>query len=418
MTQKMDFERKLPTEQADIADITAGILAVQARFARKQKRPLGRGTHTKGVCIRATFEVFDVAQQVKDPGLAARLARGLFARPGVYPATVRFANAASTINPDSTPDVRALSFAVEAPAGAFGPQPMRLDFSMNNAPTFPINDAHAFAAFMRGQGASGVFGKLRGLLSLSFTDLKGFFLTAVRGVKRKRKPIHPYQRTRYWSNVPYLHGADEAIKYSAIPALDNPGDRIGKGASVLRDDLLRYVNGDGPQPTFDFALQLLDPARMTLNGKTRDASFWVENAAAEWSEDQAPFHVVGRLTLQAKSELPPAECDAWFIDVTKFAYPGHRPLGSINRARWVTESASRKARLATASVTPAPKPSLAARILGIRFGSILRAGAIGLGLVTLLAVAAAAVLIVRTNRGDGMLPPETVDRVVYPDQGW
>src|SRR5512132_905543 len=117
----MDFERKLPTEQTDIADITAGILAVQARFARQQKRPLGRGTHTKGVCVRATFEVFDVAARVKDPALAARLARGLFARPGVYPATVRFANAASTIQPDSDYDVRALSFAVDVPAGVVGP---------------------------------------------------------------------------------------------------------------------------------------------------------------------------------------------------------------------------------------------------------------------------------------------------------
>ena len=55
MTDTMEFERKLPTEQADIADIVAGIQAVQARFAKQQKRPLGRGTHTKGVCVRATF---------------------------------------------------------------------------------------------------------------------------------------------------------------------------------------------------------------------------------------------------------------------------------------------------------------------------------------------------------------------------
>ena len=164
----MEFERKLPTEQADIADIVAGILAVQARYAQKQNRPLGRGTHTKGVCVRATFEVFDVAKTASDPALAARLARGLFIKPGVYPATVRFANAASTIRPDSKADVRALSFAVDVPAGAIAPDATRLDFSMNNAPTFPINDAHAFAALMRVQGAAGVFGRLKALLSLSF----------------------------------------------------------------------------------------------------------------------------------------------------------------------------------------------------------------------------------------------------------
>lgn len=41
-----------------------------------------------------------------------------------------------------------------------------------------------------------------------------------------------------------------------------------------------------------------------------------------------------------------------------------------------------------------------------------------LGAFALLAAVLAAVLIFRTDRGDGMLPPETVDRVVYADQGW
>jgi hypothetical protein len=414
----MDFERKLPTEQSDIADITAGILAVQAQFARKQKRPLGRGTHTKGVCVRATFEVFDVAARVNDPALAARLARGLFGRPGVYPATVRFANAASTIESDSKPDVRALSFAVEVPAAVFGPQPVRLDYSMNNAPTFPINDAHAFAAFMRVQGADGALGHLRALLSLSFSDLKGFFQTAARGIRQQHAKLQPYQRNRYWSNVPFLHGEDEAIKYSAIPDAGNTPDAIGKGDNVLRDNLLHHVDQDAQQAGWDFALQLLEPSRMTLDGSTREASFWVENASVEWPEAEAPFYTVGRLTLLPKSELSQAECEAWSIDVTEHALPGHRPIGSINRARWVAEAASRKARLSSAAAPPGTHPSLAHRIVAITVGQLLKAAAIVLGAVGLVGVVAAAGLIVRTNRGDGMLPPETVDRVVYPDQGW
>ena len=43
------FERESPTEAADIEEIVRGILTVQARFASQQQRPLGRGTHTKGV---------------------------------------------------------------------------------------------------------------------------------------------------------------------------------------------------------------------------------------------------------------------------------------------------------------------------------------------------------------------------------
>ena len=367
--------------------------------------------------MRATFGC-STSPRTKEAALAARLARGVFAKPGVYPATVRFANAASTIKPDSSPDVRALSFAVSVPGGVFGADPLRLDFSMNSTPTFAINDAHAFAALMRVLGALGALGHLRALLSLSFTDLKGFFKTAVRGFRQEHGALQPYQRTRYWSNVPFLHGGDEAIKYAATPAPDNPGGAIGKGASVLRDDLLQFVNGDAPQASFDFALQLLEPTRMTQNGRTREPSFWVENASVEWPEGQAPFYTVGRLTLQAKSELPPLECEGWSIDVTEHAFPGHRPIGSINRARWVAEAASRKARLSAAAVPAAGKRSLGSRLAAIRLGSIVKAVTIALGVLAVAAAAAAAVLIVRTNRGDGMLPPETVDRVVYPDQGW
>lgn len=208
----MEFERKLPTEQQDTADIVSGILAIQARYARRQRRPLGRGTHAKGVCVRATFEIFDVATTTGHAALAARLGRGLFAKPGTYPATVRFANASSSVEKDSKRDVRALSFAVEVPAGVVGPHATRLDYSMNNAPAFPINDAHAFAAFMRVDAADGFLGHLRALLSLSFKDMKGFVQTVVRGMRQKNTTPVPYQQTRFWSTVPFLHGRDEAVK--------------------------------------------------------------------------------------------------------------------------------------------------------------------------------------------------------------
>ena len=385
---------------------------------RQQKRPLGRGTHTKGVCVRATLEIFDVAKTVGDAGLAARLGRGLFAKPGVYQATVRFANAASTIQADSKRDVRALSFAVDVPAGVVGPDATRLDYSMNNAPTFPINDAHAFAAFMRVQGADGFLGHLKALLSLSFKDLKGFFQTARRGMRQQRTTPIPYQQTRFWSNVPFLHGPDEAVKYSAIPAPDNAGQPVGKGPTVLRDELLRHLNQDTEQARFDVAIQLLDTARMTVGGQKKDAPFWVESASVDWPEDQAPFTVVGRLTLQPKSQLSDAECEAWYIDVTKYSLPDHRPLGSINRARWVAESASRKARLGAGTVAPAASPSLAHRLGAIRVGSIVKALAIAAGVLALAVLGVAVFVIVRTDSGAGMLPEEKYDRVVYPDQGW
>src|SRR5438067_10327871 len=102
-----DAERDLTREQADIAAITERSLLMQANSASQQHRPLGRGTHVKGVSARAQFEVFDVAQG-RDAALAARLAKGMFAKPGVYPAVVRFGNADPKKNSDFKEEDRSM----------------------------------------------------------------------------------------------------------------------------------------------------------------------------------------------------------------------------------------------------------------------------------------------------------------------
>ena len=142
-----DADRNPAREQADIAAITEKSLLMQANAATQQRRSLCRGTHASGVCVRAQFEIFDVSVG-RAPELAARLAKGIFGKPGVYPAVVRFANADANINSDFKPDVRSLSFSVDLthgdPAGA-----LRQDFSMQNATTLPINDSPAFIATIK-----------------------------------------------------------------------------------------------------------------------------------------------------------------------------------------------------------------------------------------------------------------------------
>src|SRR5271157_1958910 len=86
-----DAERSLDTERACIEEITQKVLLMQSNAASQQHRPIGRGTHVKGTSARAKFEVFDVTAG-RDAGLAKRLAKGIFAKPGIYPATIRFGN--------------------------------------------------------------------------------------------------------------------------------------------------------------------------------------------------------------------------------------------------------------------------------------------------------------------------------------
>jgi hypothetical protein len=152
--------------------------------------------------------------------------------------------------------------------------------------------------------------------------------------------------------VPFQHGEREAVKYSAVPD-DNHARPLQSGPNRLQDELVRHVNEDARMSEFSFALQLLEPERMTYRGHVREPSFWVENATVEWNEQESPFYTVARLRLLPKSVLSPAECERFAIDVTEHSTPETRPIGSINRARWHAESASRKARQAQTAVASA-----------------------------------------------------------------
>jgi hypothetical protein len=338
-------ERSLETEKACIDEIVERVLQLQAKAAAEQRRPLARGTHAQGVVATAKFEVFDDVAG-REPALAARLAKGIFAKPGVYPATIRFANADSKVNSDFKADVRAVSFSVDLTRGGSAVQETgirRQDFSMQNTTVLPINNAHAFLAAMKFLTASN---PAKGFAALSFRDqLRVLRVLALVEVQSRQK-VKPYQQLRYWSNVPYRHGATDFVKQSASPSPSNPARPLKRNNSdALRDELARHVEEDDVMSSFDIGLQLLDVEKMTYWGERRDASFWIENASVEWKESQAPFFTVGRLTLDPKSQISGASAEKVFFDVTRNASPDSAPVGSINRARWAGEYASRKARM-------------------------------------------------------------------------
>src|SRR6266851_4423655 len=340
-----DADRDPAREKADIEAIVEKSLLMQANAAAKQQRSLCRGTHAKGVCARAEFEVFDVTVG-HESALATRLAKGMFAKPGVYSAVARFANADASINSDFKPDVRSLSFSVDLARdgiAARDPKPLRQDFSMQNATTLPINDSPAFLATITLLTASN---PILGLWSLPFKDKLRVVRTLVLAELQARQTIKPYQRLRYWSTVPFRHGPRDVVKYSATPFTDNPARPLQKSnPKGLQEELIRHLTEERKMSGFDVAVQFLDVDKMTYWGKHRDANFWIENASIEWNEAEAPFHTVARLTLLPKSRLGSEESAATYFDVTGNSTPDSTPLGSINRARWPAEVASRQARM-------------------------------------------------------------------------
>jgi len=340
-----DTERDLARELSEIEQIMKKSLLMQANAAAKQHRPLGRGTHAKGVSARAQFEVFDVAAG-RDRGLAQRLAKGMFATPGIYPAIVRFGNADASKNSDFKADVRSLSFSVDLTREGTAVSDAnvgRQDFSMQNTKTLPINDSTAFLAIMKLLTASN---PAAALWSLSFKDKLRVLRTLTLLQFQLHQTIKPYQQLRYGSNVPFRHGPVDVVKHSATPSPDNPAAALQRSnPNGLQDELIRHVQEDSKMSSFDFGVQFLDADRMTYWGKRRDANFWIENASVEWNEAEAPFHTIARLTLLPKSHLQPDAAEATYIDVTGNSTPDSTPLGSINRARKPAEVASRKARL-------------------------------------------------------------------------
>jgi hypothetical protein len=341
------MERKGATAQEEVEEIIRGVLAVQARTAAEENRELRPATHAKGVCVRAVFEVLDLAQG-RDCALAQRLARGIYAKPGCYSAIARFANGDSGMNTDWKPDVRTLSFCIELGTRAAdipGARVTRQDYSLQSWPTLPMNDVHAFWVFAKVlEGPNPTVA----LAALTFQDQLVYAQTMQRIMEQTRHPVRPYQHLRYWSNVPFRHGAEDVVKYSASPAPCNPArafDLSNHKPNALADELIRHLNNDDTMSSFEFGLQFLDAETMLYQGKRRDAAFWIENAAVEWPEAQSPFHTVARLTLLPRSQLSAAESEAMYIDVTSNSSADSAPVGEINRARWYAEVASRNARL-------------------------------------------------------------------------
>ena len=346
-----DAERNLDAEKACIEEIVKKVLLLQSNAASQQRRPLARGTHAKGTCARAKFEVFEV-RSGRAPALAERLAKGIFAKPGLYSAIVRFGNADPKVNSDFKADVRSLSFSVDLTRdGAVVPElkVARQDFSLQNTTTLPINDARAFLATIQLLTASN---PAAGLWALPFEDKLRVLRTLAIAQVQAHQKIQPYQRLRYGSNVPFRHGPTDIVKYSATPLPDNPARPLQRGdPNALQDELTRHLKEDGRMSGFDFAVQFLDADRMTYWGKHQDTNFWTENASIKWKESEAPFHAVARLTLLANSQLSREASDAVYFDVTGNSTPDSQPVGSINRARWQGEVASKTARLAVGPET-------------------------------------------------------------------
>lgn len=290
---------------------------------------LGRQFHGKThCCLAATLTI--------DPPDDPALRHGLFARPGRYPALVRFSN--SFFDDDGHPDIRGMAIKLSGVEGPVcdGAPPGQQDFVLMNEATGPARDAkeamHLFRALdgIRRVTAANVLAPRYLFPSFLPWRMRWRYFTFLSISGLRHLLGRDLAQATYNSVTPYRLG-DGATKFVVRPAPDAVARRPAKGRDFTAR--LQATLNQGPI-RFEFCLQ---PRILESDP--------IEDARQAW---KSPIRPVGRL------EIPPQDvastlalgdrltCSPWNC------LEAHEPLGSINALRRAAYAASAENRGADA----------------------------------------------------------------------
>lgn len=269
------------------------------------------------------------------PNLPDELAQGLFASEEVYPAMVRFSNAASHDQPDAIPDGRGMAIKVLGVQGdTLSPEQVggpTQDFVMINHPVFFARNVKDYLRFEKvlAQAGDNSLEMLKEALTggdwnplhwhwremLTFARIAG------------QLPAHPASNT-YFSMAPIRFG-NYVAKYRAKPAGDRHDSylelikRLGLEADAMRLALEETLRTQ--ELLFEFQVQL----------RTSEQTMPIEDATIQWPESESPFRTVAHLLLprQEIASLRQEEACRNLSFNVWHALADHRPLGGINRVR-------------------------------------------------------------------------------------
>lgn len=258
-------------------------------------------------CFAAEFEVAE--------DLAAELGHGLFAKPGRYPALVRFASASSFDDRDK--DLRGMSIRVsgidgESLAGPAGEQV----FLLNSYPALFVDTPETFHKFIL---ATYRDERIRFFINPFDSHLKSLWIL----LQARENHTSPFD-IRFFSTTPFALGESGVVKYAASPCssvVSELPDELSKNylRAAMRDHLAQAP------VCFDFMVQQ----------QTNDSDMPIEDASVIWDEDSSPFRKVARIHIQGQdfdSDAALAACEQ-----TSFSpwhsLPQHRPLGRMNQVR-------------------------------------------------------------------------------------
>jgi hypothetical protein len=323
-----DDVETMPADEAD--DILRVVQALQLILARSQAKSgqFRADVHVKTHgYAQGEFRVL--------PNLPDELAQGLFERAGVYPAVIRFSNAASQAQPDAIPDGRGMAIKVLGVPGDTvsvdeqgGPAQ---DFVMINHPVFFARNVKDYLRLEQVlvQGDDNALTTLQGALTGGDWNPLHWHWREMLTVARiaGQLPAHPASNT-YFSMAPIRFG-NYVAKYRAQPAgdrLDSYLDlikQLGSQADALRLALEATLRTQ--EVLFEFQVQL----------RTSERTMPIEDATIEWPESESPYRTVAHLLLPRQEIVllrQQAAHQSLAFNVWH-ALAAHRPLGGINRVR-------------------------------------------------------------------------------------
>ncbi|MCJ2085969.1 catalase family protein [Methylobacterium sp. E-005] len=323
-----DVETIGPDEDATIDQIIASQKRLHARNQAIFGRPV-RVSH--GKLHGAAVGELDVL-----PNLPPWLRQGLFAEPARYPVVARLANVPGEIASDAVATQRGFSFKVIGVPGAMLPEhagERTQDFVLDSGDRFAAGTAKQFLANHRAlehgsQIPDGVKAAVSAVARAGNAALESVGAGSAMLDFFGHPRVHPLAEA-YFSQAPLRFGAYIA-KLAVVPV--GPAQRVLAEAPVdtnadpdaLRTATVGYLRAH--EATFDIRVQLCtDRDRMP-----------VEDASAEWREDESPYQTVARLRFPRQDAFTP-ERRAYVDEALSFcvshSLAEHRPLGSINRAR-------------------------------------------------------------------------------------
>jgi hypothetical protein len=310
---KIAEEKPLPNEEQYLDSIISSFEKQMRALWKPGMFERGGNTKTQGI-VRAEFIVHD--------NLPPALRHGIYREPRTYKAWVRFSGPGPYITPDID-DVGFMSISIKL-MGVEGPKLMEEEkFTQDmfgvSTPTFVTPDTDANAQLQ--------IESFKNTQIFYFVNLhRSHILDLIMQGLWLKTQSSPFEAP-YFSCVPYLLGAGQAMQYSVWPKSNRrtpiPRLPLRPPDDYLRNAMVAALNQEDVE--LDIRLQLqTDPYLMPI-----------ENNAVLWPVKLSPRISAATLRIPRQKFDSPAQLE--FARALSYnpwhSIPEHRPLGNQSRAR-------------------------------------------------------------------------------------